>query len=175
LFFLLALGLCLQFLTLPMIKESKATKLKLEERKAYLIERKKIIERIDALQEEYKLWGDRIKTLDAAIPNKGGLINILFQLQNFASDSGLVMKNFGYTDAGNTISVSVNMVGSYTSLKAFLKKIERNLRIADVQQIAFSAAAAEKQEGEKAAESFFSASLSIEFYYFPKQAVGATQ
>lgn len=170
--------MCLQFLTLPMIKKTKTTKLELEERKAYLVERKKIIERIGALQEEYKLWKDQTERLDAALPEKAEIQDILLQFQGLATDSGLVMKTFSFSEnadpdfpGANFVHVANELLGNYSSLKIFLKKMEENLRIANVQTLNFSIEALGKEEGERGAELFFSSQLTTKFYYFPQKAV----
>lgn len=175
---LLAFGLFFQFLTLPMIKNSKVTKIKLEEKRAYLVERKKIIERIEELQKEYAMWQDYIEKLDRALPISPGITDILFQFQNFATDSGLVMKNFNYSEAAernfsgaNSIVASVSLVGSYSSLKSFAKKLENNLRITDMENIGFSAEA----KAEKETEQLFSVSLSAKMYFFPQQQIASSK
>jgi len=161
-----------------MIEKTKATKLKIEERKAYLVERKKIIERIEALQEESKLWENQIERLDKALPEKAEIQNILFQFQSLATDSGLVMKTFSFSEGAetdfpgaNSVHVMNELLGNYSSLKIFLKKIEDNLRVANPQTLTFLTAALGGEEGERGAESFFSVQLTTKFYYFPQKAV----
>ncbi len=173
----LAFGLCLQLLTLPMIKKSQVKKLKLEERKAYLVERKKIIERIEQLQEEYKSWQSQIERLDLALPVEPELESILFQFQNFSADSGLVMKSFSSNESPETafrgatsLLVTTDLMGNYTSLKAFLKKIEKNLRIINVKNISFSAETKEAEKG-KETEQLFPINLSAKLYYFPQESI----
>jgi len=170
----LAFGLILQFLTLPAIEKSQDTQIKLEERKAYLAERKKIIKRIEELREESGLWQDQIERLNLALPTNSQITSILFQFQNFATDSGLVMKNFDFKEqsesvspGGAAVSVNNNFIGSYSSLKTFLKRLEKNLRIIDVQSINFSSGT--KEEGEKTAEQLLPIILGVKLYYFPQK------
>lgn len=170
----LAFGLCLQFLTIPMIKQSRVTKAKLEERKAYLAERNKIIERIEQLQEEVRSWQEQVDRLDLALPTDPRLASILFQFQNFSTDSGLVMKDFGHSEISDTdfngaqsVVVNLNLMGNYASIKAFMKKIEKNLRIVNVKNITFSAETREVEKG-KEAEQFFPVNFSAKFFYFPQ-------
>ncbi len=169
----LAFGLCLQFLTITMIKKSRVTGAKLEERKAYLDERTKIIERIEQLQEEVKSWQEQVDRLDLALPTDPRLASILFQFQNFSTDSGLVMKNFGHSEGPDTdfsgaqsVLIGLNLMGNYSSIKAFMKKIEKNLRIINIKNINFSAEIREAEKG-KEAEQLFPINFNAKLFYFP--------
>lgn len=183
---LVAAGFFLQFATLPMIKASKATGLNLAERKAYLKDRQEIIKRITELENEKAQWNDEVEKLDLAIPTESGLADVVFQLQNFAMDSGLIMKDVGHNEqpssdssGGMTLSINSSLVGSYTSLKSFFGKLENNLRITDVERIDFgleatgeedSSGSTAKDSGSKG-EQLFNATFGAKLYYFPTEKV----
>lgn len=182
---LVAGGVLLQFATLPMIRTSKATKIELAERKAYLSDRKEIVKRIIELEEEKKEWESQVERLDLALPTDLELASVIFQFQNFAMDSGLIMKEVGHNEqpsaaiaGGWELSITSKLLGNYSSIKSFFNKLEENLRIVDIQRIdigmeATSSSSSKdgttKIETVKSDEQFFSSGFTAKLYYFPKE------
>lgn len=171
---LAAAGLFLRFVTLPMIKTSKSTRVELSERKVYLADRKEIIKRIAELDEEKNQWEGQVSKLDIAFPIDSDLANVIFQFQNFAMDSGLIMKDINHNEqpsatisGGRELSINSNLIGSYTSLKSFFGKIEKNLRIIDIQRIDLAPEAETDQDAAGRGEPLFSANFVAKLYFFP--------
>lgn len=182
-------GFFLQFATLPMIKASKATGLDLAEKRAYLKDRNEIIKRITELEGEKAQWEDQIKKLDATIPTESELSNVIFQFQNFAMDSGLIMKEIGHNEqpssnlaGGMDLLITSRLIGSYASLKSFFGKLENNIRIIDIQRIDLTveseggtepavspASGTQTKETTTRGEQLFNANISAKLYYFPTE------
>jgi Tfp pilus assembly protein PilO len=188
---LAAAGFFLQLITLPMIGTSKTTRAELSERNAYLKDREAIIKKIAELEEEKAQWENQIKKLDTAIPTESGLATVIFQLQNFAMDSGLIMKEIGHNEqpsstlpGGMDLSINSRVIGSYASLKSFFGKLENNLRITDIQRLdlglenmgegtSSTSEGAQVKETASRGEQLFNASFTVKLYYFPTEKASA--
>jgi Tfp pilus assembly protein PilO len=105
----------------------------------------------------------------SALPMGVDLPNLLVRLETLISSSGLVSEAIevkrGEEQPGEGVLassvVNITVLGNYESLKVFLKALEQNLRIFDVETISFAAPALSEGGGD------FRFSLSIKTYHQP--------
>ncbi len=98
----------------------------------------------------YDLQGrqDDIKKIDDALPSDPDLGRIVYALQQFATENGLVVKDLFLsksssgtkTKIGSTIKdliFSADLLGSYPALENFIVSLEKSARIFEVTSISF--------------------------------------
>lgn len=126
------------------------------------------VQQAQDLIERSKTLGAIEDTVSLAIPNRPETTVALSQIETIARLnnvllSGLDVKTATPRKASNSlikdlavVEVSVNVSGAYTNLKAFLRAIETNVRVANVKEFNFRSAAG---------GGLYSMNLVVEFYY----------
>jgi len=109
-------------------------------------------------------------TVSLAIPNKPETTNALSQIETIARLnnvilSGLDVKSIVPRKTGavlikdlGVVEVSVNVSGAYGNIKAFIRSLETNVRVANVKEFNFRSAA-------NSNSGLYSMNLIVEFYY----------
>ncbi len=172
-----ACGLFSWFLIFPKkaqvaIKEANLEKYKTEQSKMA-----SNLDNLDRLIKQLKNSSQEVKKLDDALPLNGKTINLRLLMEKLAADSGVVLGDVsvagksGDVVAGNTqllqapfavdrtlqkLVGSVFVIGNFTQLEAFLKKVEGTGRIIQVTSAEISSAQSNA----------LSLQLGIEAYYF---------
>ncbi len=124
------------------------------------------------LKKKYVSLASEVDRVNQAITEQQDLPGLLVQLENLASQNGLILNNIAFGDSNDqknkkpaslaagvkTLSIDLSLNGSQNSLKAFLGSIESNLRIMDVSAISFNEPDASVTSGQDF-------SLSLSAYY----------
>lgn len=98
---------------------------------------------------ELQLRKDSLEKVDDALPAVPRFSNLIYFTQKKASENGLVLKDLVFTKisspaSGNRtrdIIFSVSLLGSYESLKNFIKALEKSANLIEVNSISFSSQA----------------------------------
>lgn len=118
-----------------------------------------------------------IKKIDDALPEDPDFGQLIYWLQKKASESGIVVKNL-YLSQGsgdkkqatvNDITLSFDLMGSYSSLANFLQVLERSSRIFEATSISFSSPrqSESSEQGEPGqTQEAFNFSLSIKTHSY---------
>lgn len=173
---LLAFVAVVVFLDYPLYKEVKSFRKGLEIKQEELRGVEELLVKIKELKAIYEENKDEAKRAFYAIPSGEDLPNLIVQLEALASINGLILEkvDFGQPAAEGvkwgpggeekeivvkeykTMNVTLEVTGTYESLKSFLKSVEENIRLMDITSINFSASA----EGGA-----FSFGVSMNVYY----------
>jgi len=134
---------------LPQIKKIFSPELDLKRLEKDLSLRQEFLERLNNLQRDWQnLSPEGVKKIDLALPSEEkrleylAFLDLLIRENNFSylSFTFLAEKKDKKEDL-RTLDLSLGLNGgNYLSLKKFLKSLERNLRISDVDSISFSLA-----------------------------------
>ncbi len=120
------------------------------------------------LIERSKSLGAIEDTVSLAIPNSPNTTDALSQIETIARLnnvilSGLDVKSIAPKKINNTlikdlsiVEATVNVSGGYPNLKAFLRSLETNVRVANVKELNFRSSSS---------SGLFSMNLVVEFYY----------
>ncbi len=109
---------------------------------------------------------DDLDRLDKILPNQPGTMKFILEMEDIAHQNGVVMKSIDVKGNENTagaaggvqnIMFSVSVTSPYASFRSFLKDIEKDLRLTDINSIRVSA-------GEK---DFYEFNLGGTFYWIP--------
>lgn len=122
--------------------------------------------KLESLKKKYNTMSDEIERVNQAVPKGEDIPGLLVQLEQLASQNGLILNNVTFTipevkkakktvsavseqgalpvsslvvSAGTKIlAVDLSLTGTQNSFKVFLSAIEENLRIMDVAAIGFA-------------------------------------
>ena len=144
---------------------------------------KQRIENLKELEKNYQVAKEKSKMVELALPNEKQIPEILIQLENIAGENGMTFSEItpgtamkGTPGGGaktptvspsssasglyQEIPLTVKIAGSFSGLKNYLKSIEKNVRIFDINAISI----------EKATEGkVLNISLAITAYFQPKK------
>lgn len=121
------------------------------------------------LIERSKSLGAIEETVSLAIPNKPEITNALSQVETIARLNNVILSNLDVkpvvprkTSAAlikdlGVIEVNASVSGAYGNLKAFLRSLETNVRVANVKEFNFRSSAG--------TGGLYSMNLVVEFYY----------
>jgi len=157
------------FLDIPMVQEVLNINKEAKYQQELLAQKTDFIRTVEKLMEKYKNNQEILQKLDSILPNNKDIPNLLVQIEALANDSGIVFNDMaisaaeekasskaqevrtGEVSQGNlptgysAVSISLKLSASYESFKSFLRAVENNLRLVDVDSISFSNQA--KEEG----------------------------
>lgn len=163
------------------ISKLEADALSLENSKAGLIRTKKDLENKTTVKKNANM-----EKISETLPADPGIPDLLVQIQAISAKSGVAMDSFSFSlsnegqksllsasdsvlkgeDKGEifpSVGISMEVTGVYSSIKSFIKNIENNIRIMDINSIKIS--------GPSTKESLeMKASVEISAYYNPSLA-----
>ena len=157
----------------------------LTDKEQNLKDKQDLIARVEKLIDGYNQNQEILKKIDYILPNNSDIPNLIVQIEALAKESGM---NLGAVDfkiieekisgkaqevrSGgtkteatkdyHTMNISISVAGDYAAFKNFLRAIEENIRLMDVQSVNFSSGAA---EGAKAG--IFEFDINLQTYYKP--------
>lgn len=112
------------------------------EREIILAERQSLIEKVKTLESEFKKRENDVQRFGSVIPAKKSSAEIVTAIENIATTSGMQLsglimanKDANETDPYESLTIEINLNGSYPSLVNFLAALEQNLRLMDVTSI----------------------------------------
>lgn len=113
-----------------------------------LVEEQEAVDAVGKLIRQYSSVTDLRDVLSVTLPGGEGTASIVNQFQGIGSSNGMLMNSLsirplaiqptGFEEIVRPVGalrVSMNLIGNYESLKEYLKAVETNVRIMDVQSI----------------------------------------
>ncbi len=113
-----------------------------------LDEEQQAVDAVQTLIRQYSSVADLREGLSVTLPGKEEVASMINQFQGIASSNGILMESLSIRPLAieptgpekivrpvGALRVSMNLIGDYESLKKYLKAIETNVRIMDVQSI----------------------------------------
>lgn len=130
----------------PKYQNFKNLQLQLENKKTEIRYRGEYYQELFSLSEKLKEFETELQNIDSALPSDPSLPPFYNFLQKASSENGLILKSIGSFSLsflpGKTnirlISIPIEVSGSYSSLKNFLRTLEKSARIIEVDGISFS-------------------------------------
>lgn len=151
-------------LTQPLYNEIKDLSVQRSSFEEALSNSKQIQETRDNLLSQYnKISQENLDRLNKILPAQAGAMKFILDMESIAQKNGMILKNIDIKEKeGGEISEKVNfgdeikswemvplslkLSGSYKSFYLFLKDIEKNLRLTDINAVTFSAGEADFYE-----------------------------
>src|SRR3990167_4494654 len=128
----------------PLYGDIAAAILLREQNQDNLTQRKKLTENLERLISQYNERERDIASLNKAIPNGQNIPELLVNLEAIASENGLIFENVNFKPKDlkapgiKTLTMDINVKGSYPDFLNYLKALEKSLRIFDVTSVSFS-------------------------------------
>jgi len=112
---------------------------------------------------------EEVKKIDSALPSDPNLGKLVYFLQEQSSESGLMLKSLFLTKSASAsaqnsvknVSLSLNLLGNYSGLEAFISNLEKSARLFEIDSITFGSGESGKSETQFQTQSIFSFSLQI--------------
>jgi len=107
---------------------------------------------VDKVYAELQGRKEDIKKIEDALPQESDFGKLVYSLQKFAKENGLIVQNLSLSKslsnnidtsvAGNTkeITFSLSLMGQYSSLEGFILSLEKSSRIFEIISISFGSA-----------------------------------
>lgn len=192
-FGVLTLGLLgsILFLNIPTVEGVLATRKEIQSQQGQLNQTTDFIRIVEKLMEKYNDNQKVLQKLDSILPNNQDIPNLLVQIEALANDGGVVLKDVVITASSEdkttskaqeirtgdvsqekiptdykSININLKLTTSYESFKNFLKTIENNLRLVDIDSISFSSQA---KDNTKEGGNTFDFDIMLKTYYQVKQ------
>lgn len=136
------------FLVLPKYDEFKNINLEVTIKKAEKNAKYAYYAEIDKVFMELEKRKEGVEKIDRAIPDQEDLSSLVNFFQEKSFENGLIIKNLFFTRSSGIdknknlkeVAFSLNIVGSYSSLKNLLYSIEKSANLFEVGSISFSSA-----------------------------------
>jgi len=120
----------------------------------------KAVEVAKSIINQYKSLLSVSQTISLSIPRDPEVQNLLAQLENITTQSGLALQNINFENIGatlpqsqkdivksyRTLRLTLGLLGNYESFKTWLGAIENNIRLMDVVKITFTGLSSEAQK-----------------------------
>jgi len=137
---------------LPQYEESKELQAKVAEKNAEYNGKSIYYQKISDLMLELENKQVALKKVESALPIDFSIASVAYFLQKKASESGLIIKSFNFSDtvspnsaeqnkAIKDISFNIDLAGNYQGLKNFLYSLEKSSRIFEINTISFASLA----------------------------------
>jgi len=163
----------LLFLVWPNYQMFSSLQIEIERRDIELQYIEENFKKLKATSERLKSYESALEKVESALPVDPSIPSFLSFLQRASNSSGLFVKEFGtftirtprvttgnVTDSETisikTISLPIQLAGSYPAFKNFLTTLENNAKIFEIQSLSFSSS----QEG------IFSFEINVETYSY---------
>jgi Tfp pilus assembly protein PilO len=164
-FIVITLGLVASiiFLDVPIVQGVLNMRKEITVKQEELVKKEAFIKTIEKLIDKYKNSEESLKKLDDILPGDSDVPNLIVQIEAIAKESGMsvggvniaVSNQEGASKAETVrsggsagqekvvvdyqvVTINLKMSGNYATLKAFLRAVEENMRLIDIESIAFS-------------------------------------
>jgi Tfp pilus assembly protein PilO len=146
------------FLIAPSISALSDTENKIATSEANIKQYQNRIDTLTSLQTQVNQNADILKKISLAYPSNDQMPEILVQIENMARTSNLGVNTIQPTKSSTDLIVPINLSiqGDYIGFKAFLTKMENNIRTMNIKSINLSSSV-KKDEG-----SMINATLNME-------------
>lgn len=130
----------------PQYQNLQNIQLKLENKETELINRDKYYQNLFSLSEKLREFETELSMIDSALPSEIFLPSLYHFFRETSSENGLILTNITTTSSPSlpgreniqVISISIEVSGSYSSLRNFLKALEKSARIIEVNNVSFN-------------------------------------
>lgn len=167
------------FLDLPEAQEVLVLRKDIENQKEEFLDKQILLAKVEKLQKSYEENKESLEKTDYILPSDEDIPNLIVQFESLALEAGLILEEVSFSTkegAGGkartareiekgaiakdyqTMTASLKLIGTYSGIKGFLRLIEENMRLMDVDSVDFSL-----EETELG--SFFNFDLSLTTYY----------
>lgn len=167
-------------LDIPSYKKLAFLRNEVDRHQDILEEKREILSKVNQLAKDYNSHKDEIKRIYYVLPSDQDIPNLIVQFEALALENGLILETLDFTEKAaartvarrgaaaideqslknyNILEVSLSIGGTYEAFKGFLKALEYNVRLMDIQSISFSSS-----EGEVGSP-IFTFDIELEVYY----------
>lgn len=166
---LMIVALVFILLAFPLYQKITATREEIKTKQAEEENLKARIESLKELEANYKTAKEKSKMIELALPNEQQMPEILVQLENIAGETGMSFTEITPASLKGTspkagkssspqietgtsrakgiykaVPLTVKIAGNFSGLKNYLKAIEKNIRILDLEAISIEKSTTEK-------------------------------
>lgn len=176
---ILLIGALVVFFTLdwPIFSQIRQINKKIAQEQVQYDEQAKAVQTAKSIVAQYNGLKAVSNTISLSVPRGTEIENVIAQLNNLASQSGLEVQGINFetpslptlkdkkaatniAKENRILRLTLSLSGSYESFKTLISSIESNIRLMDVKTISFSSAGGEGQGGNR-----FNFKVGIDAYY----------
>jgi Tfp pilus assembly protein PilO len=173
----LALVGVIVFLDMPEVQGVLNLRKQIKDQQAIFSDKQLLLAKVDNLKGAYEENKEDLKKTDYILPSGQDIPDLIAQVEGLAFENGLVLGEVGLTSleaAGEKaktarveqkgakdyqiLTVNLKLIGSYSAFKNFLKAVEDNIRLMDIDLVNFNT---EKEKGSQ----IFEFEVSLNTYY----------
>lgn len=178
---ILALGFIavVVFLDVPAVGDILSLRSQIEQQKEIFSDKQILLAKVGELTKLYQENGEVLEKTSYILPSNQDIPNLIVQLEALAFENGLVLEELTISVSEErmvgrvqetrsqeeeapkdyeTLGVNFKLIGDYLAFKNFLKAVEENIRLMDINSVNFSA---ESGEGLQ----IFNFDISLTTYY----------
>jgi Tfp pilus assembly protein PilO len=151
------------FLNVPGVQKILDIRKQIDSSKQTFVEEQELMTRVENLVKLYEDNKESVEKINYIIPSGEDIPNLIVQLEALAFEQGLVLGKIEMTpketvqEGGGdtqqeksvenykTLTINVSIMGTYDAFKNYLKAVEENMRLMDVNSLNFSS----KSKGEE--------------------------
>lgn len=147
------------FLDMPEIQGILDLRKNIKNEKEMFLEKQETLAKVEKLGEDYKADEENLKKVNYILPSNKDIPNLIVQLEALAFEGGLILENFDLSTTEEkavskaaeirtqeeiqvknyqTLVIDLKLIGDYSGLKSFLRAIEENIRLMDIESITLS-------------------------------------
>lgn len=148
------------FLDVPKIQGILGLRKEIKNQEEIFLEKQILLAKVEKLQKTYEENRESLEKTSYILPSDQDIPNLIVQLESLALESGLILEGINFSTEGEslkdkatsarktetgtiakdyqTMTVALELMGSYSGFKAFLQSIEENMRLMDVSSVDFS-------------------------------------
>ncbi|MBU2564304.1 type 4a pilus biogenesis protein PilO [Patescibacteria group bacterium] len=161
-------------LDIPGVQDVLDLRKQIEQEKEKFISKQELTDKILKLINEYNDSQETINQVDNIFPDEEDIPELITQIEFLAFEGGLILENIDVSsfkniaeskaeivrgqeqkeEDFNIVSIKIKLIGTYSSFKNFLKLVENNIRLIDIDSVEFVSES-----------SFFEFNLSLKAYF----------
>lgn len=162
----------------PAFQEMGVLNKKINEEKSQYDTQYKAVQIAKSIIDQYKSLISVSQTISLTIPRGAEIQNLLAQLDNITTQSGLSLQSVNFENAGalasggkqsaqniiqsyKTLRLTLGLTGNYESLKTWLNAVESDIRLMDIINIAFAGLTSDSQKNS----GLFNFKVMLNVYY----------
>lgn len=132
--------------------------------------------RLEKNRKKYQQLGEKLSVLEKMIPSQPDLTYLIAELEVIARKRGIFLNSVSFTELSpertklpssqglRVVAIDLKVQGTYSGFKEFLRALEEEMRLMDVQEVRFSGG--RKADIEGSGGSILSFNLRVNTYYF---------
>jgi len=151
----------------PIYQKYLSLKNEVDTQKNLLASKEELLTKVQQLENVYEEQQDKIEKTEYVLPTSKKIPELIVQFEALASESGLILEELYFKEQKATgpisqrgveegqkeirpykvLNIFLSVTGSYESFRAFVKALEYNIRLLDIQKIKFSAEESQEVNG----------------------------